>query len=212
MRGGFAAVDEDRERVKRILAGDQAAFRALFEEYFPRLYRYALAHLAHDHDEARDAVQQTFCRAIEKLDSFRGEAALYTWFCQICHHEIADRYRARGSPVRTPHVEDSPQLQAVLDALSSNELDQPEVDAWRNDVGRVVQATLDRLPEHYAEILEWKYVDELSVNDIAGRLAVAPKAAESMLSRARSAFRTAIGTALQVEDALVPPRPPATGV
>jgi len=74
-----------------------------------------------------------------------------------------------------------------------------------------VQATLDRLPEHYAAILEWKYVDELSVNDIAGRLAVGPKAAESMLTRARVAFRAAIGTALQVEDALVPPRPPATG-
>jgi RNA polymerase sigma-70 factor (ECF subfamily) len=70
----------------------------------------------------------------------------------------------------------------------------PEVDAWRHDVGRVVQATLDRLPEHYAAILEWKYVDELSVNDIAGRLAVGPKAAESMLTRARVAFRTAIGT------------------
>ena len=202
---------DDRERVRRILAGDQDAFRALFDEFFPRLYRYALAHLARDQDEARDVVQQTFCRAIEKLDGFRGEAALYTWFCQICHHEIADRYRARGSPWRAVHLEDSPQLEAVLNALSSGDLDLPEVDAWRHDVGRVVQATLDRLPEHYAAILEWKYVDELSVNDIAGRLAVGPKAAESMLTRARVAFRTAIGTALQVEDALVPPRPPATG-
>ena len=114
---------DDRERVRRILAGDQGAFRTLFDEFFPRLYRYALAHLARDQDEARDVVQQTFCRAIEKLDSFRGEAALYTWFCQICHHEIADRYRARGSLRRAVHLEDSPQLEAVLNALSSGDLD-----------------------------------------------------------------------------------------
>ena len=211
MRGEGATAEDDRERVRRILAGDQDAFRALFDQYFPRLYRYALAKLAQDHDEARDVVQQTFCRAIENLERFRGEAALYTWFCQICHHEIADRYRGRGSPARAPHVEDSPQLQAVFEALSSGELDLPEVDAWRHDVGRVVQATLDRLPGHYAEILEWKYIDELSVSEIASRLAVAPKAAESMLTRARVAFRSAIGTVLQVEDALVPPRSPATG-
>jgi RNA polymerase sigma-70 factor (ECF subfamily) len=211
VRGDGATADDDRERVRRILAGDHDAFRALFEQFFPRLYRYALAQLANDHDEARDVVQQTFCRAIENLDRFRGEAALYTWFCQICHHEIADRYRARGSPLRSVHLEDSVELQAVLNALSSGDLDLPEVDAWRRDVGRVVQATLDRLPGHYAEILEWKYVDELSVNDIASRLEVAPKAAESMLTRARVAFRAAIGTVLQVEDALIPPHPPATG-
>jgi RNA polymerase sigma-70 factor (ECF subfamily) len=202
---------DDGERVKRILAGDQGAFRALFDEFFPRLYRYALAHLAGDHEEARDVVQQTFCRAIEKLDRFRGEAALYTWFCQICRHEIAGRYRARGSRLHAVHLEDSPELEAVLDALTSGDLDLPEVEAWRHDVGRVVQATLDRLPGRYAEVLEWKYVDELSVNDIADRLAVAPKAAESMLTRARVAFRAAIGTVLQVDDALVPPRPPAAG-
>jgi RNA polymerase sigma-70 factor (ECF subfamily) len=109
------------------------------------------------------------------------------------------------------HLEDSPELEAVLDALTSGDLDLPEVEAWRHDVGRVVQATLDRLPGRYAEVLEWKYVDELSVNDIADRLAVAPKAAESMLTRARVAFRAAIGTVLQVDDALVPPRPPAAG-
>jgi RNA polymerase sigma-70 factor (ECF subfamily) len=206
-----AAATDDRECVERILAGDQGAFRALFDRFFPRLYRYALAHLAGDHEEARDVVQQTFCRAIEKIDRYRGEAALYTWFCQICHHEIADRYRARGSPLRAVHLEDSPELQAVLNALSSGDLDLPEVDVWRHDVGRVVQATLDRLPGHYAEILEWKYIDELSVGDIATRLAVAPKAAESMLTRARVAFRAAIGTVLRIEDALVPPRPPAAG-
>ena len=196
----------DRELAERILAGDRAAFRGLFDAYFPRLYRYALARLDGDGEEARDAVQHTFCRAIEKLDTYRGEAALYTWFCQICSHRIADHYRDCGRDRRQiVHIEDNPQVQAVLDALAGSSGDQPEVELWRGDVGRLVQATLDRLPERFAEALEWKYVEEASVAEIADRLGVGTKAAESLLTRARQAFREAIGTMLRADDALSPP-------
>jgi len=210
-RRGDARVDgtdheDDRLLARRIVAGDRAAFRSLFDLYFPRLYRYARARLAGEREDVRDVVQQTFCRAIEKLGTYRGEAALFTWFCQICNRLILDRQRARGIEARRlVHFEDSPQVQAVLDALTSGAADRPEFEAWRGDVGRLVQATLDRLPERHAKVLEWKYVEELSVEDIARRLAVAPKAAESVLTRARQSFRAAIGTMLHAEDALAPP-------
>jgi len=48
---------------------------------------------------------------------------------------------------------------------------------------------LDRLPPRYAAALEWKYIDGLPVNEIAARLELTSKAAESMLTRAREAFR-----------------------
>jgi DNA-directed RNA polymerase specialized sigma24 family protein len=48
---------------------------------------------------------------------------------------------------------------------------------------------LDGIPGHYAQALEWKYLDRLSVQEIAGRLGVQTKAAESLLTRARQAFR-----------------------
>jgi RNA polymerase sigma-70 factor (ECF subfamily) len=57
---------------------------------------------------------------------------------------------------------------------------------------RLIQAALDGLPHHYGDVLEWKYVDGLSVQEIAARLAIGPKAAESCLTRARGAFREAI--------------------
>jgi RNA polymerase sigma-70 factor (ECF subfamily) len=53
----------------------------------------------------------------------------------------------------------------------------------------LIQAALDALPDRYGDVLEWKYVDGLSVKQIAQRLGVGPKAAESLLSRARGAFR-----------------------
>jgi len=82
-------VHVDRAVARRILGGDEAAFRELFDRFFPRLYRFALVRLNGDAETARDVVQQTFCNAIERLDSYRGEAALYTWFCQICRNAIA---------------------------------------------------------------------------------------------------------------------------
>ena len=56
---------------------------------------------------------------------------------------------------------------------------------------QIVQRVLDHLPPRYATVLEWKYVDELSVQEIASRLGLGLKAAESLLTRARRAFRDA---------------------
>ena len=103
---------------RRIVAGDEAEFRALFDHYFPRLYRFALARLDGDHDAARDIVQQTFCRAIEQLGSYRGEAALFTWFYQICRNTLMDyyRYTSRRARIVVP-LEDQPDIRAVLETL-----------------------------------------------------------------------------------------------
>jgi len=178
---------------RKILRGDQAAFRHLFDEYFPRLYRFALSRLHGNADAAGEVVQQTFCRAIERLESYRGEAALYTWFCQICTNLITDHYRRQGHENRrVVFIEDSPEIQAILAALTDPDGERGEAELVRRDVTRLVQATLDHLPERYGDILEWKYVDDLPVAEIASRLALSVKAAESLLGRARQAFRDAL--------------------
>ena len=51
------------------------------------------------------------------------------------------------------------------------------------------QVALDQLPQHYGNALEWKYLEGLPVKEIASRLKLSPKAAESLLTRAREAFR-----------------------
>jgi RNA polymerase sigma-70 factor (ECF subfamily) len=186
-------VHVDRAVARRILAGDEAAFRELFDRFFPRLYRFALARLDRDQETARDVVQQTFCNAIERLESYRGEAALYTWFCQICRNVITDHYRRRQSgSQREVLLEDQPNVRAILEALAASAEDEPDTGVWRQQIHRVVEATLDALPGHYGEVLEWKYLDGQSVIEIARRLELGPKAAESMLTRAREAFRVAI--------------------
>lgn len=200
-----ATVHVDKALARQVLQGDTAAFRALFDSFFPRLYRFALARLAGDHDAATEVVQRTFCKAIERLDSYRGEAALYTWFCQICRNTIVDYQRATQRESRTVVLlEDQPNVRAILEAFTAVAV-QPELATWQQEVRRLVQATVDALPDRYSDVLEWKYVDGLSVEEIAGQLDIGVKAAESLLARARAAFREAIGALAEVSDVLQPP-------
>lgn len=187
------AVHVDKARARRILAGDERAFRSLFDEYFPRLYRFALVRLDGDDETAREVVQQTFCKAIEKLDSYRGESALYAWFCRICRNTLVDHCRRRNKEVRRlVLIEDNLEVRAVLEALSAGDREDPESRASQRDVSRLVQSVLDYLPQHYGDVLEWKYVEGLTVKEIAQRTGSGPKAVESLLTRARGAFRDAI--------------------
>jgi RNA polymerase sigma-70 factor (ECF subfamily) len=138
-------------------------------------------------------VQQTFCNAIERLDSYRGEAALYTWFCQICRNVLADHFRRNGrGAARIVLLEDQPNARGILESLAAPAADEPDAGVLHEQVHRIVEATLDALPGHYGDALEWKYIDGLSVQEIADRLHLGPKAAESLLSRARDSFREAI--------------------
>jgi RNA polymerase sigma-70 factor, ECF subfamily len=196
----------DRQLARQILAGDERAFRQLFDSFFPRLYRFALVRLRGDHDAADEVVQRTFCKAVERLETYRGEAALYTWFCQICRNTLIDHCRRRGADARhvTP-LEDVPDLRAVLDAIAAPAVERPEVAAWQDDMRRLIQATVDVLPTRYGDVLEWKYIDGLPVQEIARRLAIGPKAAESLLTRAREAFRAAMLEMVVTQDALTPP-------
>lgn len=189
----MSVVHVDRAIARRILGGDERAFRELFDAYFPKLYRFALARLDGNRVEAREIVQLTFCRAFERLASYRGESSLYAWFCGICRHAIIDHMRRhQAERDRVPLLEDDAGIQGLLEALSAPEANQPEHVAQRQQRMRLIQAALDCLPGRYGDVLEWKYLDGLSVIEIAERLEVGPKAAESQLTRARDAFREAV--------------------
>jgi RNA polymerase sigma-70 factor (ECF subfamily) len=179
----------DLDLARRVLAGEESAFDELFAEYFPRLYRFARARLGGDDDAAEDVVQATLIKAIDKLQTYRGEAALFTWMCTLCRREIAGRFERAGKAAEIPLTDDHPETRAALDALAAFENDTPETALVRKELSRLVQATLEHLPRRYGDALEWKYIHGLPVEAIADRLGLGYKAAESLLTRARQAFR-----------------------
>ena len=179
----------DRGLVRKMLAGDERAFNEFFEGHFPGLYRFAMTRLNHDEDAAEEVAQATICKAITKLRTYRGEAALFTWLCTFCRHEISAYCRRnRINAEQVDLVEEFPEVRAALESLGV-ESDDPGSVLDQKELGRLVQITLDQLPGRYGSALEWKYLDNLPVKEIANRMNLRPKAAESLLTRARNSFR-----------------------
>lgn len=182
---------EDRQVVRLLLKGDEVAFREFFSDYFPRLFRFILRRVGSDEEAARDIVQAALTRATRKLHLYRGEASLFTWLCQIARHELADQgthSRRQGGGELVAREEDSA-VRAELESLPAEPAFEPEKVRNRDELAELVHAALDYLPRRYAQVLELKYLEDLSVDSIAQRLGTSSVAIQSLLARARTAFR-----------------------
>jgi RNA polymerase sigma-70 factor (ECF subfamily) len=178
----------DRELVDRLLRGDARAFDQFFNEYYPKLYRFVKRRIPQDAAAAEDIAQGTLCRALEGLRGYRGEAALFTWLCTLCRREMSARWdENRAWSAAPPLVEDDPAIRAALESLIVQT--DPLRAADREQVRESILAALDYLPAPYGDILEWKYLRDMSMAEIGRRLGRSPKAVESLLTRAREAFR-----------------------
>jgi RNA polymerase sigma-70 factor, ECF subfamily len=181
---------EDLELVRRLLAGHEKEFTRVFRENYPRLYRFAYIRLDRDADAADEIAQRTLCRAMRKLHLYRAEASLFTWLCRLCRNEIYDHVEQREHKGRRfVSADDDPEVRAALESLPDHRNGDPAGSARHAEIQQFVQTVLDYLPVRYAEILKWKYVEDIAVDEIAHRLSVTTHAAESLLARARRSFR-----------------------
>ena len=182
----------DTQLVQRMRSGDERAFDEFFGAYFPRLFRFAVRRLG-DEDAAEDVVQATLVIATRKIGTWRGEAALLTWLCTICRHELAAYWARTGRQPVTLPLDDHPDTRAQIDSLA-HAGPGPDAELERHDLSDRVRVTLNHLPRPYGDVLTWKYLEGLSVVEIAERLGSTAKAAESLLTRARGAFRDGFHT------------------
>lgn len=173
----------------RMRAGDESAFEVFAGHYIPGLYRFAGRRLDHDRELTRDIVQTTMCHVIENLDSYRAEAPLFTWLCACCRNEIAAHFRRLGRRPREVELEEAAAGAGLAIDFPDSASSGPEERLLRVEEAELVHVTLDRLPPSYARAVQWRYLEGLAVPEIARRLASSYKATESLLSRARKAFR-----------------------
>lgn len=180
---------DDLRLVRRIRKGDEAAFRQVFDEYYDRLYRFALARAGTDRPAAEDLVQQTMSRAIQSLKSYRGEAQLQTWLFTICRNTIIDWKRKRGLDTSSVVLaEDYPGIRAAVESYAAPDRDDPVVRCQNYELSQIVQVALDHLPKHYGDALEWKYIQGWSILEISNQLNIGQEATQSLLARAKKAF------------------------
>lgn len=166
----------DQELIRRVREGDSGAVAELYERYAPVVWRYVFARMRRDTHAGQDVLSETFLAAIRGLRNGAPADNVAGWLTGIARNKLADWHRQRGESARN---ETAPAIEETSSSSS------------------VVADVLDGLPPEERVILEWKYLDRLTVREIADRLARTEKAVEALLYRARNAFRAAYETAIE---------------
>ena len=170
---------DDRELIARVRAGDPVAERALYDAHVDRVYRLSYR-MAGDDDLARDFTQETFIRAFERLDTFRGEAALSTWL-----HAIAVSVALNGlRKVKRIRRRESG-LEEGQDVAWTGREAEP-------DLKRRLKAAIDALPEGYRTVFVMHDVEGYTHDEIGAALGVESGTSKAQLSRARAKLRVVL--------------------
>jgi RNA polymerase sigma-70 factor (ECF subfamily) len=180
-----------REEMLRraVLAGDESAWREWYSEVFDELDRFIIWRCGGRRDEADEIVQETWLTAVRQIRSFQPQQGSFlAWLRGIAANVRRNQLRR----TRRLFQRESTTSRKFLDAAGS------EPDAEQHERSQQIAAALDGLLERQESVLRAKYFDGLSVADIAAAWNESPKAIESLLSRARDAFRERFETLSRV--------------
>jgi RNA polymerase sigma-70 factor, ECF subfamily len=181
--------EADRALVARMRAGDQRAFEEFVNASAPRLTAFAARRSSLDAASLEDVVQNTLIKAVRNLASYRSEAALFTWLTEICRHELVDVQRKAARRPTQVSLDETAATRLAVAALRAPEHQEPAATLEATARAAAVMQVLASLPERYFRALEAKYGDGLSVDEIAREFGLSVIATQSLLARAREAFR-----------------------
>ncbi|MBR1121733.1 RNA polymerase sigma factor [Bradyrhizobium lablabi] len=182
-----AAGTDDAELVRRSLARDEAAVRAVMQANNRRLFRLARGILRND-AEAEDVVQDTYVRAFTHLEQFRGNSSLSTWLSRIAMNEALGRLRRQRPSVEWSTLEKSvPEAQIIPFPLASP--DDPEKSMAQREIQHVVEHAIDELPEPFRLVFITRVMEGMNVEETAELLGLKPETVKTRLHRARNLLR-----------------------
>ena len=164
------AHDCDEPLIDRLRRGDPDAAREFYELYAARIHRFILHSLGPSEDaDAEDILQDTFMALAEAIPFFRGQSSLFTFACAIAHRKTISfiRTKARRGRLLLNHE------------MQSETASQPDED---------MRQAMASLTAEHREALILKYVEDMTVAEIAAVLAISEHAVESRLARARKAL------------------------
>jgi RNA polymerase sigma-70 factor (ECF subfamily) len=165
--------------LRRIVDGDQAAFRSLVKAHYGRVLRLA-ARLLHDRADAEDVAQEAFLKLWREGAGIRKEASVPAWLMKVTSNLALDRLR---------------RPKAAVVGLIPDRMDEraaPDRDRRRADVSRVVDEALAGLPERQRLALVLVHFEGCEQKVAAAAMDVSIEALESLLARARRALKAAL--------------------
>ncbi len=173
-----------------MMAGDEAAFRAFYDAYYDRLWRYLLVVASGDEDGASEALQSTLVRIVRYIKVFEEEPVFWGWLTVLARTAFSDQSRKRRRYL------------AVLERfrwLSPSEKNLPPDIQADSRLLTVLDLNLAQLPPEDRELLEAKYFSRRPVRELACESQTTEKAIESRLVRIRRKLKASILQALRDE-------------
>jgi RNA polymerase sigma-70 factor (ECF subfamily) len=169
----------DIQLITRVVAGDAAAERELYETYVDRIYRLTFR-LAGDDELARDFTQATFIRAFEKIGSFRGDSSLSTWL-----HSIGLSVALNGlRKTRRQRNREAPMEEGMTIGTTSIEAEP--------DLKERMARAIDSLSEKYRTVFVMHDVEGYTHEEISETMHIPIGTSKSHLFHARGKLRAAL--------------------
>ncbi|HEX4219161.1 MAG TPA: sigma-70 family RNA polymerase sigma factor [Acidimicrobiales bacterium] len=156
---------------------ERSAFLAFYDEALPRVYAYLSARCG-ERALAEDLTAETFLAAVDAFRRADPPPMTVPWIIGVARHKLVDHWRRQARDDRRLHLLTQPATEA------------PEPWDVRLDTMEV-RRTLERLGAHHRAALMLRYLDDLSVPEVANLLDRTVTATEALLVRARTAFRRA---------------------
>lgn len=168
-----SALSADGVLVRAYLAGDDAAFTTLYDDYYQRLVRF-LFRQVHDETIAQDLAQDAFERALRYLGTYDAAMPFWPWLKKIATNLLPAEQHRRA--VELPADEADGEMLTLPDTTENVVTTQ------------AVMECLRMLPSRQQRALVWRYVEDRETADIAELLGLKRNAVEQLMLRARQGF------------------------
>lgn len=181
--------DEERALVKKLVSMDSNAWEILCRDVAPMLLAFVQASFVCGPERAEEVVQRTLVRAVRSMpryDAARGR--LRDWLKGICRNEAITLLNQEARQIRLSGV-DGP-VRRSLERIDATPI--PEHVLARKEVRWLIHETVGDLRPGHRQVLTLKYLSGRKVSEIAEVMGQSEKAIESLLSRARQAFKHAL--------------------
>src|SRR5215471_8160130 len=174
--------------VSQAREGDTEAFAELVRRYEGKIFRLA-QHITQNREDAEDVLQETFMKAYEHLDQFKGDSKFYTWIVRIAVNQALMKLRRRKTDksVSLDEQIDTGEDTIVREIAAWGE--DPEQRFSREELGEILDHAVDSLEPPYRSVFVLRDVEELSTEETAEALGLSIPAVKSRLLRARLQLR-----------------------
>ena len=182
----------DKELLERVILGDRKSFTALYDKFYPQVFKTAFGYLNNNFD-ADEIVQDVFIEVHRSAKKFNHKSGLSTWIYRITVNKSLDKLRFQKSAKRFSF------FSAILfnedNRLTENMADTSNhgLDADNKELEKIIRKAMDTLPETQRTAFVLTQVEDLSGKEAAEIMKTTGKAVESLIQRAKANLRKELG-------------------